>query len=144
MTKPVSQSVAPYGLETPSFSGVVDDGERVILDNPQRYHAYKTMLKGQRISLVLQEHQASSGENPRGFYFGVVIPILTDADIGYERHEWHDVLKNSSMSKLSPKMPNKELGELIDSIRRWAAQFHGVKIPEPNEIDLPKTTGGNI
>lgn len=122
-------------LRPPKFFGVVDNGEHVVLDNPQRYHAYKTTLKGKRIELVLREHQVRSGENPRGFYFGVVIPMLTDADIGYEAHEWHDVLKKQFHVKTIAKMPNKELWEFIDQIRRWAAQFHGVKIPEPNEID---------
>ena len=114
-------------LRPPKFFGVVDDGERVILDNPQRYHAYKTMLKGKRISLVLQEHQASSGENPRGFYFGVVIPILTDADIGYEAHEWHDVLKNSSMSKLSPKCQIKNYGSLLIVLGDGRHSFMGLR-----------------
>jgi hypothetical protein len=123
-------------LRAPIFRGKVEKG-RIVLDNKDRFRPYLASFEGKRIELVLKERQAVGPDNPRGFYFGVVIPILTEANIGYEEYEWHEVLKKQfKVKSVSPdKMPNKEFWEYIDKIRRWAAQFHGVKIPEPNEVD---------
>jgi len=121
-------------MRAPIFRGKVEKG-RIVLDNKDRFRPYLASFEGKRIELVLRERVAREGNVPRGYYFGVVIPELTKANIGYEEYEWHDVLKEQFNVETTKKMADKEWWEYIDRIVRWAAIFHQINIPPPNSVD---------
>ena len=122
------------GLKAPIFRGKVEGG-RIKLDNKDRFRLYLASFEGKRIELIVRERVAREGNVPRGFYFGVVIPELAKANIGYEEYEWHEVLKQQFHVETTKRMPDKDWWDLIEKIRRWAAQVHGVNIPDPQSVD---------
>lgn len=77
------------------------------------------------------------------YYWGVVIKILS-TDIGYSPKEMHEALKwqflsYENVAGLRTCMSTTDLSTIefelfLEQIRRWASMFHGIVIPEPNQV----------
>lgn len=86
------------------------------------------------------------------YYFGVVVHLITDAlrQLGHEvdKEDVHNFLKGKFLyielvnettgeieriPKPTPECTTTEFMEYIEDCKRWAAQFLGIYIPEPNE-----------
>lgn len=108
--------------------------------------AFKT---GTVVDVIIRKHANKSTQKQRGYYFGVVIAILSD-HFGYELDEMHEELKlkfNPVKSKLSDGriiggsttelLRDKYFGDeqsYVSRICRWAAG-EGVYIPEPKKVE---------
>jgi hypothetical protein len=104
---------------------------------------------GSVVDVIIRKHINKSTDKQRGYYFGVVVEILSD-HFGYELDEMHEELKlkfNPVKSKLSggktiggsttELLRDKYFGDeqsYVSRICRWAAG-EGVYIPEPNKVE---------
>lgn len=129
-------------------NGHIDSSSRQIIANALR------MLDGHKVEIVIRERKKRRSLSQNAFYWGVVIPIVTNhlneygANIGPE--EAHDFLKQEVMklrSKValpdgslawiigsSTKLTTSEWEVAIDKIRAWAAEIELI-IPFPNEYE---------
>lgn len=126
----------------PIFTGNVTKG-KVVLDSPERYAVHLSRLEGARIELVLRKetHQRTTSQNR--YLFGVVYAIIAE-NTGYEVEQVHDAMKvmfaskrlenNLTITERTSKFDTKRMTEYIDSIKRWAAEFLQVYIPDANEV----------
>lgn len=109
-----------------------------------------TFKTGAKVDIVIRKHRSKRTDLQNNYYWGVVIPILSD-HFGYELEEMHEEMKlmfNPMQSKIDPsrhiggsttKMSTEEFycGEqsYVERICRWAAIEHGVYIPPPKKVD---------
>ena len=103
-----------------------------------------------RVQLTVKKERKSRSDNQNRYYWGVVIPIVAEAQ-GYNQHseedkeEVHEGLKIKFLSKKGPKgmvtvrsttaLSTVDFMNYIDMIIQWAAES-GTKIPLPNEVDF--------
>jgi hypothetical protein len=121
-------------LRAPVFYGNVIEG-KIKLDNPTRFKAYKDGLEGKRVQLVLKEKQDIRSEELNRYYWGVVVAMLAE-EIGESPEDMHEALKAHFKIKSTAALKTKEFLEFLEQVKRWAATFHGVNIPDPGEVDF--------
>ncbi len=121
-------------LRAPVFFGKVVEG-RIKLDNPSRFKAYKDGLEGKRVQLVLKEKQDIRSDELNRYYWAVVVAMLGE-QIGESPEEMHESLKAHFKVKSTAALKTKEFLEYLEQVKRWAAAFHGVNIPDPSEVDF--------
>ena len=99
-------------------------------------HVFVTVEK------ITKKKERSLEQN--SYYWGVVIKILEDDGPGYSKDEWHEALKAKFLTYENvPGIPTQlsttqlstiEFEIYLEKIRRWAASFLGINIPEPNQV----------
>ena len=135
----------------PKFLGHIREG-RVRVQNSWLYRKYLSQFKeGDAVYLSIRKarptrtsKQPGEESNQNGYYWGVVIPILSDY-FGYMPDEMHDALKYKFLRiggtdqlpkiKSTTKLDTKEWEDLMEQIRIWALNDHGIKIPKPHETE---------
>lgn len=132
-------------MTTPVFTGTISEGN-LSLDNPQRYLVQLSALNGKKIELILRKRRSQRSIQQNSYYWGVVIEILS-GHFGYESEEMHEALKIHFLKFRSDKAPDlvsvksttrlstDEFNEYVNRIVRWAAQEHGVFIPDPRQVE---------
>jgi hypothetical protein len=106
------------------------------------------MGDGQDVDVIIRKPRKHRSSHQNAYYWGVVIDILAK-HFGYEPEEMHDALlaelwrdhsrtKNGMLSpiKRTSSMSTVEFEDYCARVRRWAVQNYGVRIPEPNEVEL--------
>lgn len=125
---------------SPIFRGTIENG-KLELFNQEAYLKYLQSLKGE-IELVVRRRKRRRSSNQNSYYWGVVIPILSET-FGYESEEMHEALKLMFLKK-EGKLPTLrstsslstiEFMEYIDKIIRWAAQ-ESIVIPDPSTVEI--------
>jgi hypothetical protein len=59
--------------------------------------------------------------------------LLLGNELGYHKYEMHEILKNKFAPAKSRELNIQEFDNYCETIRCWAIQELGVKIPMPNE-----------
>lgn len=128
---------------TPKFPGTIKSG-KPMLDNLHKYRAYLAGFKeGTRIELVLRKQTKRRTDPQNRYYFGVVVPMLGE-HFGYTKDETHEALKWLFLQKpdanpptvgSTAKLDTQGFNAYIEQIQAWAAQEHGVIVPDPDEVD---------
>lgn len=91
-----------------------------------------------------------SGQQNRA-YFGLVVGMLAE-HLGYDKEDMHKALageflgyevveingKVHSVPKSTKSLNTSEFKEYAERIQRFAAEFHGLNIPNPNEPSAPE------
>lgn len=86
-----------------------------------------------------------SGQQNRA-YFGLVVEMLAE-HLGYDKEDMHKALAEKFLGveeveldgtpyfvpKSTKSLNTAEFKEYAERIQRWAAEFHGLNIPNPNE-----------
>lgn len=147
-------------MADPVFRGKVAPGcEGISYDSVQELINQKKHLQsigvGQPVEVIIRKPRKHRSNNQNAYYWGVVIDILSK-HFGYEPEEMHDALlyefsKDSSKPisyefegerhimhgvKRTSSMSTVEFEDYCARIRRWAVQNYGVRILEPNEVEV--------
>lgn len=131
-------------------ASVTDNG--LHLHNRKRFDREVLAFSGKEVEVIVQRHRSKRSDQQNRYYWGGVVPIVCMGlnDIGYRINEadTHEYLKatflkdsivNERTGELLPmigstrKLTTIGFMEYIQDIQRWAAEFLGVEIPDPNE-----------
>jgi hypothetical protein len=133
----------------PIFTGYIDGESLGVyipflrLVNPSRLGDYLKNLNGQDIELIIRKPKTSRSDNQSRYYFGVVVELLAN-ELGYDKDEMHEILKykflqSNSMGlpyvKSTTKLSTGEFEDYLSKIKRWAAEFLHITIPDPGEAE---------
>jgi len=124
----------------PVFTGMVDNGglrfdRQSVVDN------YMCTLIGQRVEVIIRKPRTKRSDVQNSYYWGVVIELLSK-ELGYDKDELHEILKYKFLQsnamgmpyiKSTTKLSTGEFEEYLSKIKRWAAEFLHIVIPDPNE-----------
>ena len=124
----------------PVFTGMVDNGglrfdRKSVVDN------YMCTLIGQRVEVIIRKPRTKRSDVQNSYYWGVVIELLSK-ELGYDKDELHEILKYKFLQsnamgmpyvKSTTKLSTGEFEEYLSKIKRWAAEFLHIVIPDPNE-----------
>jgi len=131
------------------FSGTIED-KRLKLEDPDGFKdRIKSFKDGSKVSLVLKKHKKQRSNNQNRYYWGVVLPIISEY-VGYRSDEvemLHDnlrykFLRESDLEKFglprigsTKKLNTEKFEKYLSNIRIWATSELGIKIPLPNEVE---------
>jgi len=143
----------------PKFFGTAKGG-RFIADDHDLMRNHLTNLEGQRVELTVarQKKVRSSGQpgepgNVNGYYWGVVVRIISDAMGELDDQVTHNILQmmfnkraitvaghNIEVPAGTKEMDSAAFSDYCSRIRMWANMpgnitGRGVYIPEPNEAE---------
>jgi hypothetical protein len=117
----------------------------------KRFDVLKRKFEGKDVEVVLRLPQKKSTGPQRRYYWPVIVGMICEAaGYGPEHAEAiHEFLKGMFLQDTSGPLPitrstealtTVEREEYHDNCRRWAAEFLGIYIPLPNEVDLEGIT----
>lgn len=98
-------------------------------------------LDGQRVEVIIRKPKTSRSTLQNSYYFGVVVELLAN-ELGYDKDEIHEILKYKFLQshamgmpyvKSTTKLSTGEFEDYLAKIKRWAAEFLNIVIPDPNE-----------
>jgi len=131
-------------MSNPLFHATVRDG-RPHLDSKASFDRYMTTFKeGQRVTITCKKFKKQGTDPQRKYYFGVIVKMIS-REIGMNIDETHDSMKlehasekqESGLVKVESysKMSTERREEYHEDVKRWAAGFLGMYIPDPNEVE---------
>jgi len=122
------------------------------LHNRKRFDKEVQEFAGKEVVVRIEKKRSKRSENQNRYYWGAVIPIVTEGlkGVGYRVTEadTHTYLKSrflivTLVSELTgeilpttgstAQLTTTEFMEYIQEIQQWAAEFLNVYIPDPNE-----------
>jgi len=120
---------------------------RLIIPNREAFLAAVSQLEDGTVPMRIGGGNKRSSAQNR-WLWGVAYPMIAEK-LGYETWEVHEVMK----LKLNPvhleigdevmtvggstaKMSKERFSEYKEQLQRWAAQFLGLYIPDPNEVPI--------
>lgn len=130
---------------TPVFRGKIEKG-KLALDTPDRFRVHLSRYEGQSVEVVVRKKKSQRSLQQNRAYFGIAVEILCDKT-GFNREEMHDALKQKFASRIDEKtgltiiestadMDTVRFMKYYDDIQKWAAEFLGVYVPDPNEAPM--------
>lgn len=131
--------------------GRMDAGEVRIDQEAYRRECLRGWRDGATIVVVYRRARAKLSALQRGYYFGVVVPMVA-AETGDDEESVHEALKRLLLPKVTRTWRNRKTGkrkqltvqlsiadlttkqmtEYVDRARQWADEFLGIEIPEPD------------
>jgi len=115
-----------------------------------------TFKNEQSVDIIIKKHRNKRTDPQNNYYFGVVVYMLSQ-ELGYTKDEMHSALKIKFASKTNTsthfsgvdvgtkdeltivestaKMNTERFGEYIEEIKRWAAEYLSLYLPDPNEVE---------
>lgn len=131
----------------PMFTGVMSGG-RFVPDSPESYRLWRSSFKeGAPVEVILRKKRRQKSVRQQNYYRGYICRILGD-HLGYTSEEMHRVLQAEFFlytrddglqyirSTKKSEWTTVEWEEKVEEIIRWAAEFHGVVLLRPDELDL--------
>ena len=126
----------------PIFSGKVERG-KLVLDSPDRFRVQLSRYEDQPVEVVVRKKKSQRSIQQNRAYFGLAVEILCDKT-GFNREEMHEALKAKFASRVDEQtgltiiestadMDTVRFCRYYEDIQRWAAEFLGVYIQDPNE-----------
>lgn len=134
----------------PVFHGTIGSDGRLHLTPPYdvRWSTHlKSFKAGAEVSVVVKKttKKVQRSEAQNRYYFGVVIKMMA-ADLGYEPEDLHEALKVRFLSKKlnnelsvvgsTAALSTAEFAEFVDDVRRFAASYLNLFIPDPGDVDV--------
>ena len=126
-----------------TFRAQIQQG-KLMLNHTSFARYIATLPEGRWVEVSVEPVKRTRSNEANRFYWGVVVAMIAE-HIGYQKEEVHRALgerflrdresevngvpRVKSTTKLSPV----EMFEYTDQCRRWAAEFLGLYIPDPNE-----------
>jgi hypothetical protein len=136
-------------------------GGALKITNRERLVKVLNNLEGKDLVLTLEKQTTKRSDEQNGYYWSVVVPMVKDGliDLGFDRDELdkdtvHDYLKDRFLKKdlvnedtgevitivqSSKKIDTVQFNEYVADIQRWAAEFLGIEIPDPDPTKSTKT-----
>jgi hypothetical protein len=128
----------------PILYGKVEKG-KLILDYPEKLAVHLSSLEGKRVEMIVRKETTIRSNQQNRYLWGIVYAIISD-NTGYDTEQVHDAMKVKFASKRldnglviterTSKMDTTRMTQYIDDIKRWAAEFLGVYIPDAGEVAL--------
>lgn len=129
---------------------VTDEGLRP--HNPKGFKREVQVFNGKEVVITIRRKRNHRSDQQNRYYWGGVVPIVCEGlnGVGYritqaDTHEYlkHTFLKDKIVNEQTgeyletigstTKLTTTEFMEFIQDIQRWASEFLGVYIPDPNE-----------
>lgn len=121
------------------FHGKVEDG-KLVLNDRQGLQQAIAALDGYAVETLIRKARKSRSGAQNAFYWACVVPMLAEA-AGYDPEEMHEALKIKFLSthvestlptvRSTTELSTLEMHEYIERIRRMAAEFFSLNIPDP-------------
>lgn len=122
-------------IRSPIFRGTVTHG-KIVLDNRDRFREHLAAHEGKRIELTLRERQENRTDAQNAYYHGVVLQMISE-HTGDDHDSIHEEMKKRfNGGKSTTRLPTKEFNEYVSRVKIWAAEFLGLPIPDPNQVDF--------
>lgn len=131
----------------PIWQGKVNQGMGDLhIEYDQAYSLMKYLrgLEQQRVEVIIRKPKTKRSDLQNNYYWGVVLEILSK-ELGYDQDELHEILKYKFLKiestlgmeyiRSTTKLTTGEFEEYLEKIKRWAAEFLGINIPNPNEAE---------
>lgn len=133
------------------LNGKVDESGKAKIYHRKEMEDWFAKNAGKDFTIKLERKKKSRSSMQNAYYWGVVLPTVRDrlAELGNEfsLQDTHEALKakfnlveiknNDEVSdefvQSTSKLSTTEFMDYIDKVQRWANQFLGIIIPQPNE-----------
>ncbi len=121
------------------YKGKVEKGLLILFDK-ELFNIQLKAFEGKHIDLSVKLPSKNRSNNQNRFYWGVLIDII-GKELGYTADETHEALKMKFLLDRRGKIPTvrstavlttKEFEDYLEDIKRWAAEFLNVVLPDPN------------
>ena len=121
------------------FRSKIKDG-KLILFNRKLFDNYLLNLEDKHVDLSVKLPSKDRSNNQNRYYWGIVVDII-GKELGYTADETHEALKMKFLLDRRGKIPTvrsttvlstKEFEDYLEDIKRWAAEFLNVVLPDPN------------
>jgi hypothetical protein len=95
-----------------------------------------------RVEVIIRKPKTKRSDLQNNYYWGVVLELLSK-ELGYDQDEMHEILKYKFLQshamgmpyvKSTTKLSTGEFEEYLSKIKRWAAEFLNIVIPDPNTV----------
>lgn len=135
------------------YVGTVVDGQLKI-SNRRGFDEDMRAFDGYRLLISVKRYHKQRSLKQNAYYHGCIIPYVQGGllDMGFEKHilgaeTVHDMLKNKflkedvpvesgefiTLVKSTSDLSTVEFMDYIDEIKKWAAEFLNINIPDPGE-----------
>jgi hypothetical protein len=131
------------------FLGTIREG-KLFLDKSDRFKDYlHSFPTGKRVEVSVEKltHTRTNGQNR--YYWGVVVKTIAE-HTGHDPEQVHELLKfmhapkchmyGQSFGYIIPtsttRLDTIAFVEYTEKCRVWAAEFLGINLPLPNEVNL--------
>ena len=129
-------------MKLKSFRAVVDEPFKIRILNRESFDKFLNEFEeGTILELVVKEIENRT-QLQNSYYWGQVIGspsiegslLSSETFQGYTKQELHEALKEKFEVKSTAGMEQEEFTEYINKIIRWAAEFAGMYIKEPEDL----------
>ena len=129
------------------FRALKRQGRMAIIDHAPLEITVRSMREGERFSLIIEraKDKRTISDPLRRYYFAVVAAMIAE-ETGHSRDSIHEALKRKILGYVDERtglemvpsvfsdgstMTVGEKKAFVDEVRRWAADFLNLWIPEP-------------
>jgi len=118
---------------------------KFIAFNPDLFSQAFRQFEGKKVAVIVKKYFKKRSNPQNDYYHGVIVPIVADY-MGESKKDAHEALKalhntrlmetekgTVSIPQSTTKLTTQEFSDYCERCRRWAAEFLGVYIPDPNE-----------
>lgn len=129
----------------PTFAAEVLEDLTLRFINPAKIKQHLLPLKGQLVMVTAEKLRKHRTDAQIRYYRGVVLKMIADR-CGYQGTEDVESLHQEMRRRFLPKrgslniplstsnLTTQEMSEYIEAIRRWAAEYLQLYIPDANEV----------
>ena len=131
-------------------AGQVDGEGKLILSDPSAWRSALARHRGRSVWVTVVRQQHLRSPNQSRYYWGVVVRDIAD-HCGEARETMHEYLKAlhlptreielldgqkvSGLPATTTSLTVEQFSEYVERCRTWAAQFLGLSIPSPGEVE---------
>ena len=129
-------------MKLKSFRAVVEESYKIRILNRESFDRFLNEFdEGTVLELIVKQVESRS-QLQNSYYWGQVIGspskegslLSNEMFQGYTKQELHEALKEKFDVKSTAGMDQEDFTEYINKIIRWAAEFAGMYIKEPEDL----------
>ena len=129
-------------MKLKSFRAVIDEPYKLRLLNRESFDSFLEQFEEGVILEIIVKEIESRTQLQNSYYWGQVIGspskegslLSSEMFQGHTKQELHEALKEKFEVKSTSGMSQEEFSEYINNIIRWAAEFAGMYIKEPEDL----------
>lgn len=128
---------------------------RIQWDNPEEAHQLLSSFNDLGVEVQIRKFRKNRSVNQNRYYWGVVMRMIAD-DLGYTPQEAHEAMVHQFLLRDSEKdgvpptvrstaaMTTMEFEEYLEMVKKWAAEFRQLYIPDPSEVSFKYDTPSRL
>ena len=129
-------------MKLKSFRAVIDEPYKLRLLNRESFDSFLEQFEEGVILEIIVKEIESRTQLQNSYYWGQIIGspskegslLSSEMFQGHTKQELHEALKEKFEVKSTSGMSQEEFSEYINNIIRWAAEFAGMYIKEPEDV----------